>query len=118
MFCKECGVQMDADANSCPSCGVTVKEPSNLNYPLTIISLVCGILAFLEGGTFSTIGAIVTAIMVLIKDKKNTFAWIGLALGIYRFMLQLGAYLLLAVFFILYFGMAFFMIFMSMSGAL
>ena len=118
MICKECGVELENGVNSCPSCGTTVKEPAKLGNTFSIISLVCGILALLDGGTFSTIGAIVTAIVVLLKDRKNTFAWIGLALGVYRFMLQLAAYLLVVVFSIFYFGMFFLLMFMDMGGAM
>ena len=116
MNCKKCGTQIEAGITSCPSCGATVKEPAKLGGTFSIISLVCGILAFLEGGPISPIAAIISGIICLVKDKKNVFAWIGLSLGAYTFLMQLLAYLLLIVFFILYIGVIFFMMFMTMSG--
>lgn len=115
MTCKECGTEIESGVQNCPSCDTAVKDVTKLNSTFSIISLVCGILAFLEGGTFSTIGAIVTAIIVLVKDRKNVFAWIGLALGSYCFLVQLAAYLFLIVFFVLYFVFAFLVILTGFS---
>lgn len=105
MYCKQCGTEIEEGSVSCVSCGTTVKEPMQVNEALSMISLICGVVSLLMGGSLWPIIAIVCGAVSFSYDKTDKKALIGMILGGVELLLQICAVTVILILYVVIFAL-------------